>query len=81
MELNEITSLIQIRDFIVETQNNPAFDRQTVNYLSKTQLLIDKKIVALLQDQGFKDYINFADAQKALEEAAKNNNIKSGLKR
>jgi len=81
MELKEIINLIQIRDFIVNTINNPAFDRATVNDLIKIQLLLDKKIIIVLRGPEFKDYINFVDAQKVIEEAAKNNNIKSGLKK
>jgi hypothetical protein len=44
-------------------------------------LMIDKKIVSLLQSDDFREYVNYGDVRKAVEEVASLNNIKSGLQR
>ena len=44
-------------------------------------LMLDKKIMDLLQSNDFKEYIEYKDVRKAIEEAANINNIKSGLQR
>jgi hypothetical protein len=44
-------------------------------------LMIDKKIVSLLRSDDFKEYVEYKDVRKAIEEVANANNIKSGLQR
>lgn len=81
MDLTELVSLINIRQYVVNSTANPAIDRATVNYMNGTLLMLDKKIIGLLQGDDFKDYINYKDVRKAIEEVANVNNIKSGLQR
>ena len=81
MDLTELVSLISIRQYVVNSTSNPSIDRATVNYMNNTLLMIDKKIVQLLQDNDFKDYINYKDVRKAIEDVASINNIRSGLQR
>lgn len=81
MELKELTDLISIRQYIVSSMGNPVFDRQTVTEMNNILLLIDKKIVSILKGSEFKEYIGYADVRKAIEDAARITNIKSGLKR
>lgn len=79
MDLKELTDLIAIRSYVVDTSNNGSLNRTTVTYMNHILILIDKKIISLLNGEEFKDYINFKDVKKAIEEVANNNNIKSGL--
>jgi len=79
MDLKEIVDLIAIRQYVVNSIGNPAIDRATVNFMSNVLLMIDKKIIALLQSDEFKDYINFKDVKQAIQEVAKITNIKSGM--
>lgn len=81
MELQELTSLINIRQYVANTTANPTIDRATVNVVNGILLLLDKKILGILQSEEFKIYINYADVQKVKQEAANINNIKSGLKK
>jgi len=79
MELQELVNLISIRQYVVNATANPAIDRETVNFLTGALLLLDKKILAILQDTEFKEYINYADVMKAKIEAARITNVKSSL--
>lgn len=81
MDLKELVDLITIRQYVVNSTANPAIDRAAVNYMNGALLMLDKKIMSLLQGDDFKDYINYKDVRKAVEEVANNNNIKSGLQR
>jgi hypothetical protein len=79
MNLKELTDLIAIRQYVVNATANPAIDRATVTHMNNTLLLLDKKIIGLLQSEAFKEYINYADVRKAIEDVARITNIKSGL--
>jgi len=79
MDLKEIVDLITIREYMVNSSNNHTIDRKTVNFMIGSLLLVDKKIINLLQSDEFKEYINYEDVDKAKQEAANANNIKSGL--
>lgn len=79
--INEINSLISIRNYMINVINNSSFDRSIVNDLNGMLILTDKKIVELLRSDDFKDYINFKDVKKAIKEVVDLNNIKSGLNR
>jgi hypothetical protein len=81
MDLKELTDLIAIRQYVVNSTGNPAIDRATVNYMNDLLLLTDKKIIALLASQDFKEYIEYKNALAARQEVARITNIKSGLKK
>lgn len=76
----EITHLISLRQYVVNSTGNPTIDRATVNYLNGVLILLDKKIIGILQSDNFKDYINYADVKQAIVEVARITNIKSGLR-
>jgi hypothetical protein len=80
MDLKEITDLITIRQYVVNSTGNPSIDRKTVNYMNGMLLMLDKKIVELLQSDTFKEYMNYQDVGKAIQEVAKLNDIKSGIR-
>lgn len=79
MDLRELVDLISIRQYVINSTGNPAIDRATVNMMNGMLLLIDKKILSILQGDEFKEYINYADVQQAKIDAARITNIKSGL--
>lgn len=81
MDLKEITDLITIRQYVVNSTGNPAIDRATVNVMNGMLILIDNKIMKLLQADDFKSYIEYQDVRKAIEDVARITNIKSGLKK
>lgn len=81
MDLTELVNLITIRQYVVNSTGNSSIDRATVNYMNGSLLLIDKKIVELLQADDFKKYIDYKDVRKAIEDVANINNIRSGLQR
>lgn len=81
LDRQEIVDLINIRQYVVNATANPTMDRAAVNYLNGALIMIDKKIMSLLQSDSFKEYINYGDVRKAIEEVAKITNIKSGLKK
>lgn len=81
MDLRELVDLITIRQYVINSTANPAIDRETVNYMTGSLLLLDRKIIDLLKSNEFKKYINYADVQQAKIDAAKITNIKSGLKK
>jgi hypothetical protein len=81
MNLKELTDLITIRQYVVNSTANPAIDRAAVSYLNGALILIDKKIMAILQSDSFKEYIDHKNVRAAIEEVAKITNIKSGLKK
>jgi hypothetical protein len=81
MNLKELVDLITIRQYVVNSTGNSTLNRATVNVMSGMLLLIDKKIINLLESNEFKEYINYQDVQKAKREASQANNIKSGLTR
>lgn len=81
MNLKEITDLISIRQYVVNSTGSPYLDRATVNVMNGMLILLDNKILGLLQSEEFKKYINYQDVRKAIEDAARVTNIKSGLKK
>lgn len=80
LDIQEIVTLITIRQYVVNSTANPALDRKSVNYMNGVLLMIDKKIMSLLEDDRFKEYINYKDVRKAVEEVVKLNDIKSGIR-
>jgi len=81
MDLRELVDLITIRQYVVNSTANPAIDRATVNFMNGALLLLDKKIIGLMQDVDFKEYIKYGDVQQAKQAAANITNIRSGLKK
>jgi hypothetical protein len=81
MDLRELVNLITVRQYVVNSTANPALDKAAVNYMNGALLMIDKKIVELLQGKEFRQYINYGDVRSAIKEVVKNTNIKSGLRR
>lgn len=79
MDLKELVDLIAIRQYVVNATANPTMDRAAVNYLNGSLIMIDKKIMSLLQGDDFKLYINYADVKKAIQEVANITNIKSSF--
>lgn len=80
MDLNEISSLIEIRNYISSSINNYSISRDMVADLNKMLILIDRRIVDKLLAKDFKDFLGFKDVDKFVADAARINNIKSGLK-
>lgn len=81
MDLTELVSLITIRQYVANSTANPTIDRPTVTAMNNTLLMLDKKILSLLQSPKFREYINYSDIKKAIEEVSNTTNIKSGLRR
>lgn len=80
MDMKEITDLIAIKQYVVNSINNSSIDRSTVSMLNGMSILIDNKIIGILQSEEFKEYINYKDVKKAIQDVVKITNIKSGLK-
>lgn len=74
MDLQEVLNLIAIRSYVVNSVANPVFDRKMVKELDGLLVLLDRKIAALLLSPEFKEYINFANLQNALQEVVTTNN-------
>jgi hypothetical protein len=81
MDLQEINGLISLRRYVQDSLSNPTIDRQMISYLNGVLIMIDKKIITQLKSDEFKEYINYSDVKKSIEDVAKITNIKSGLKR
>ena len=81
MNLGEIVDLITIRQYVVNATANPAIDRATVAAMNNTLLMVDKKILELIQSKEFRTYIDYKNVDAAIKEVANTNNIKSGLRR
>jgi len=79
MNLTEISELIQIRQYVANSIENYNIDRPTVNAMSGTLLLLDKKILNLLLGEQFKKYIHFDEVTKVSEEVARFRDIKNGM--
>lgn len=81
MDFKELTDLIAIRQYMANAAGNYNISKDTVNYLSKLILMVDIKLVELLQSNEFKKYVNYQDIDKAVVEARLRSDIKSGIKR
>jgi hypothetical protein len=77
MDLQELTNLIQIRQYVVNTVNNLTIDRPTVTAMNNTLLLLDKKIIGLLTDKSFKDFIGYDKIEQVVKDVANANDIKA----
>lgn len=82
MDFQELNDLISVRNYVASTiNNNPIIDRPTLSELNGMLLLMDRKILAVLKGKEFKDYIGYQGVREVIEDAARLNNIKSGLKK
>lgn len=81
MDFKELTDLIAIRQYVVDSTANPAIDRATISAMNGTLLLLDRKIISILTSAEFKDYIGYQDVKKAIEDVRRITDIKSGLKK
>jgi hypothetical protein len=79
MDLKELTDLIEIRQYVVNSTGNPAISRETVRDMNGMLILLDNKIMSILLSEDFKEYMGFKDVRKAIEDVARITNIKSGL--
>lgn len=79
MDLKELVDLITIRQYVVNSTANPTMDRDACRYLNGSLIMLDKKIMSILQSDSFKKYINYNDVQKAIQEVANITNIKSSF--
>lgn len=80
MDLQEITNLISIRNHMLNSINNFALARDIVSQLNEMLILLDRRIVDKLLGEDFKDYLDFKDVKKFVQEARKTSDIRSGLK-
>lgn len=81
-KLDEITSLINIANFIDFTLNgNFNRPREDIKPLQQLSVLAKNKTLDLILGKSFKNYVNFSKADDAMRAAALANNIKAGLKR
>jgi hypothetical protein len=80
MELTELSNLIAIRQYVVNATGNASIDRATVKYMNNLLIMIDKKIISLLQNEDFQKYVDYKDVKRAVEDVMRITNIKSGLK-
>jgi hypothetical protein len=68
MDTQELLDLIAIRNYVVNSTASPLFDKKTIKDLDGLSILLDKKIVAILMSDEFKEYVGFADVQKVIQE-------------
>lgn len=81
MDLSELNNLINIRQYTANSLNNNSIDKDTVRYLGGLLFLIDEKIITILRDSSFKEYVKYENVKDAINKVVQLNNIKSGLKK
>lgn len=81
MNLKELVDLISIRQYVRYALEFPTIDKSTVSEMNGTLILIDKKIIEILKSSDFKEYIDYKDVSKAIQDVASITNIRSGLKK
>jgi hypothetical protein len=78
-DFSELTSLIAVRTFVINSIGISTITREQVNILNGVQLLLDEKIIGLLTEQSFQDYIGYADVHNAKQRAREITSIYSGI--
>lgn len=73
MDVKEIQSLIDIRDYVMLMINNYNREKSELADFRSMLILIDNKIVNMLLSDEFKEYVNFNDAKRAVAKAAEVN--------
>ena len=77
---SEIATLISIRDYIHNLINgNYNIEKSKMHDIQKVILLLDRKIVDAILSPEFKLFVNFQDAQSAVNAAARQNNIRTNM--
>jgi len=74
MKLQKIANLIQVRDYVYRSIENPTIDRATSNQLNNMLIMIDKKIIAAVVSDDFKAQIEFDKADKVIAGVIKEKN-------
>jgi hypothetical protein len=69
-QVQEITNLIAIRQYVANATTFPHIDKETVSELTGMLLLLDQKIVGLLKSTHFKNYIEFEKSKQAKTQAS-----------
>jgi hypothetical protein len=75
----KIASLIQIRQFLQESQNNYNIAKKEIGELQGMLILMDRYIANQILSAPFKEVLKFDQAKAATADVRKMNNIKSGL--
>lgn len=75
MEIQFLSNLIAIRQYIRNAIEFHTVEKATSNELNSILLSLDRKIIDIIKDRSFKDLISHKDADKLNQD----NNIKSGL--
>ena len=79
MITDELTKLIEIRNYVASAVENPRINRSTVNELLNILVLLEKKIFTSLTSEEFKTYIDYQSAKKTMEAVINITNIKSSF--
>jgi hypothetical protein len=80
MDIKDIVDLIHIRNYVGIAVNNSSIDKKKAHALNDIYILLDKAIIDHILDGDFKELIGFDGVEAAVREAAKNNNIRTGMK-
>lgn len=59
MKLQEISNLIQIRNYVSSAINNFSIDKKVIKELNNTLILLDRRITEELVSDVFKEHIGF----------------------
>lgn len=78
-DFSELTNLIEVRKFVVNSTGIATITRAQVNELNNLLLLLDEKVIGILTGNDFKEYIGYADVQEAKKRAREITSIYSGL--
>lgn len=82
MIIKDLTDLIDIRNYVTMMTNNSMIDKKLIRGLYDMQINLDKYIVEKVLSPEFKKHLGFGEEQMmaAVKEAAKTNNIRTGMK-
>lgn len=74
MDLKELSDLITIRNYVLVSVDNFSIDKETSRYMGDLKLMLDQKIIELLKDEKFKNYIGYDSLAGVKQEMAKTQN-------
>lgn len=74
MDLKELSDLITIRNYVLVSVDDFAIDKETSRYMGDLKLMLDQKIIELLKDEKFKDYVGYDGLTEVKQERAKTQN-------
>ena len=75
MNLKELTDLITIRNYVINATSIRYIDQTMSHNLDKMLIMLDKKIIGMITDPAFQEYINFSDVTQEVAKAAQLTNI------